>query len=388
LKTLILSKNGALKIRQNIFELFQKDVESGQSGTFPGEWVLLEDQKKKVTFLAHVYSVLPDKSFLYVHGESGEVAPSEYIKQMLLLAISKRSKFKNYHTNSRLVFGSADKLPGLTIDSYVSKNLIQINSPAYDNHIDLIKEIINDDRCDSLVIVNKKNRLDAGIPVIEGDEVLEDIKVNEGDLELIVFKDNFQKNGYYYDHRENRLRARRIIDELSNTPQTCLDLFSFVGSWGISFLKAGCEKVTFVDQADLNANIMANLELNNFTGRGQFEHGDVFKYLNDSKEKFDLVCSDPPAFAKSKKNKKNAIDGYLKLHAKALKRVNAGGFFIAASCTKYVSLQEFQKTVFEASERAKRSIHLLDIGIQGFDHPFSEFNDNQNYIKYAMYQVE
>lgn len=388
MKQLYINKFGAQKLRSNQRELYQSDIENPSAGLFPGQWIELIDKKKAKSYLAHIYSLFDDKVFCYVHGDYVS-EPQLYIENKLTQALNFRKKFKNYFPHARLVYGASDGLSGLTIDGYANVNLIEINSPAYDAYQDLIKSIVEkntENPCE--IHIKKQTRLDAGIPIIEVEDNNINIEISENDLSLEIFRKAAQKNGYYYDHRENRLRSRRIIDSLIDKPKTAIDLFCYVGSWGLSFLKEGIENVTFVDQADMSENILANLERNGFQEKGSFIRSDVFKFLDQDKQTYDLVCSDPPAFAKSKKSKKRALEGYAKLHAKALAKVNKGGIFIAASCTKYVSLDEFQKTVFDAAKKLNIDLKLLDIGVQGFDHPFDSFDSNSNYIKYVMYSVE
>ena len=388
MKQVILSKTGAQKLRNHCHELYQRDIEGKSSSHYPGEWLLVIDNKKGHQYLGHVYSLFDDKVFIYLHG----LAPKNtetFLVDQLNKALSYRERIINYFPHSRLVYGANDALPGLTIDGYDNINVIELNSCAYDQHRELITDILQQRTGRQCQFHIKKNvRLEAGIPVPEIESKTSKLEVKESDLTLVVQEDVFQKNGYYYDHRENRLRARRIIQSLRNRPKTALDLFCYVGSWGLSFLKEGCEQVTFVDQGNLSENIGENLKLNNFEGSGKFIQDDVFKFLDNTPEQYDLVCSDPPAFAKSIKNKKRAIEGYTKLHIKAMKKVAPGGLFIAASCTKYVSLYEFQKTVSDAAKRLSREVRILDIGLQGADHPITDFDSNSNYIKYLMYYVE
>lgn len=392
MRQIILSKSGAQKVRHEIHELYQKDFAGKLSGHYPGEWIIVVDSKKDHLHLGHIYSLFEDKVFVYLHEKLHKklvINIDTYLVDRLNKALDYREQFSGYFPHARLVYGAMDRLPGLTIDGYNNINVVELNSCTYDSYMELIANTLNERTSrESVFHIKKERRIEAGIPVAE--VVNTDIKLDilEGDLKLVVLESVFQKNGYYYDHRENRLRARRMIRNLQKPPRTALDLFCYVGSWGLSFLKEGCEQVTFVDQGNLAENIKENLELNSFSGRGDFYQEDVFKFLERTNEQFDLVCSDPPAFAKNKKSKKRAIEGYTKLHIKALKSVAPGGLFIAASCTKYVSLYEFQKTVSEAASKINRKIRMLDVGLQGYDHPMVDFDSNSNYIKYLMYYVE
>ena len=155
-------------------------------------------------------------------------------------------------------------------------------------------------------------------------------------------------------------------------------------------IDAGVENVEFVDQANMEVATNTNLELNNFKGRGQFTRSDVFKFLDTalaSGKKYDVIVSDPPAFTKSEKNKIQALQGYEKLHLKAMRLLSDEALMIVASCTHHVNYEELDKTVQEAALKNSQRVQLLDLGVQGMDHPFSGFKDKSFYIKYLVYFV-
>ena len=73
-----------------------------------------------------------------------------------------------------------------------------------------------------------------------------------------------------------------------------LDLFSGTGSIGYEFISRGAEKVTFVENnfahIQFIKDIIQRLDIKN----AKVIREDVFKYLKRSKEKYDIVFSDPP----------------------------------------------------------------------------------------------
>ena len=105
-------------------------------------------------------------------------------------------------------------------------------------------------------------------------------------------------------------------------------------------------------------------------------------------KKYDVICSDPPAFCKSKKEERKAYEGYLKLHRNILNLLTENSIFIACSCTHYVDFSSFQNNVEEAAILSGRKIQLLDCGVQGFDHPTTNLNNKNTYLKYFTYLVE
>ena len=228
------------------------------------------------------------------------------------------------------------------------------------------------------------------LPIYDKKIIEEDLEILENNIKYLIPKTVMQKIGYYYDHRENREKLKKLISRMNLKRELGLDLFSYVGSWGLHLLSAGIRKVDFVDQANMESVVLENLKLNGFHDRGQFIRSDVFKFLDKSieeKKQYNVIVSDPPAFTKSEKNKPMALSGYEKLHSKALKLLADEGLFVAASCTHYVSYEELDKTVQDSAIKNNLKIQLLDLGVQGFDHPMKGFKDKSFYIKYLVYYV-
>ncbi len=395
LKEISLSREGAVKLHKKNHELYFGDIEDNIKSCIPGEWVLFKNTKKNKTYLGYVNPLVSNKaSCAHVFCESNQIKDElSFLKNLIEKAINKRALFKEYGSNARLVYGDADQLPGLLVDSYVNCLIIQMNTAGIDRFRIEIKNFFEQKYPKKKIYVldNEKYREREMLPFYDKDEVTEDLAIVENGLKFSVSKENLQKIGYYYDHRENRKRAARIVNNFEKKFNNGLDLFSYVGSWGLNLLHAGCQKITFVDQGNFGKDIQENLELNGFSGRGEFLREDVFKYLRALSEggaKFDLICSDPPAFCKSKKDQKKAYEGYLKLHKEIFKLLDSNSLFIACSCTYYIDYESFEQNVVEAASLTGRKIQLIDVGLQGFDHPTEKIINKNTYLKYFAYLVE
>lgn len=402
LKTLKLKASSSHKLLKNEKELSSKDIEEIPKSITPGEWILIIDEVQKRKYLSYMnphsesffnIKVIKPYPIEWKSDLSETDLALSVITEVIEKAISKRKIFSTYINGGRLVYGNADSLPGLIVDMYKKYILIQINTAGLDRFRNEIQNIFAKNFQDKKAILfdNVEYRKFEILPTYENEKIDEDLEVIENDIKYLISKDSLQKIGFYYDHRENRLKLKRKILELNINKENGLDLFSYVGSWGLHLLSAGVKHVEFVDQGNMEKSIQKNLELNNFKDRGVFTRKDVFKYLdelNGQNKRFDIVVSDPPAFTKSEKNKHTAIQGYEKLHFKALKLVSDSGLFVAASCTHYVDIHELDKTVQDAAQRNNQKIQLLDIGVQGHDHPVTGFKDKSFYIKYLLYLVE
>lgn len=391
-----------MKVVRGERELSEKDLVEMPKGLRPGEWVIIDDQLSKKNFIAYVnpYSesfykikvVSEDAEKKYNSKSDEESAALELILLHLRKAFKKRDFFTDYSSGARLVYGMNDSLPGIIVDKYEKYIFAQINTAGMDRFREVIKVEIIKHYPDQKVLFfdNPEYRKAEVLPIHEPEKMEGDLEVLENGIKYKISQQVMQKIGYYYDHRENRSKLAHLLNRTSFNKKTGLDLFSYVGSWGLHMLKAGVENVEFVDQGNMEEATNKNLELNNFSGRGKFTRADVFKFLDAGAangKKYDVIVSDPPAFTKSEKNKIQAIQGYEKLHLKAMKLLNDEAVMVVASCTHHVNYEELDKTVQEAAQKNSQKVHLLDLGVQGFDHPFSGFKDKSFYIKYLVYSV-
>lgn len=402
MKSLILHNKSSTKVVRGERELTFSDLTEEPRGTIPGEWILLLDLNSKRNYLAYINSfsenyfkikiICEDFEKQFNANSNEETVAILLIENFLKEAFLKRKVFKGYETGSRLVYGSADFLPGLIVDMHEKIILIQINTAGIDRFRNLIHGIIQDSYKSHKVLFldNVEYRKSEMLPTYESEKLNEDLTILENSIRYKIDKSVVQKNGYYYDHRENRNKLRALLKRSSLTLQSGLDLFCYVGSWGLHLLDSGVPKVDFVDQANMEKVVEENVKLNGYNNKGSFFRSDVFKFLDQAilqNKKYDVIISDPPAFTKSEKNKIQALQGYEKLHTKAMKLLNDKSLFVAASCTHPVGIEELDRTVQEAAFKNNLKVQLLDLGTQGFDHPSSGFKDNGFYIKYLVYYV-
>jgi len=390
MNTIELNINSSKKIVQGKRELFLSDFTNSLRGHTPGEWSYFFNSKKNEKFIGYLNPhVENNRPCAYVIERIIEVQDIwAYIQNNLDKAIEKRFNLFNYGKNSRLIYGQEDLLPGLIVDSYDNCAFLQINTAGIDKYREQIQSYLKEKiKTEVYFLDNESYRKGEVLPTFDVIKREENISILENDLKYEIRNSVIQKVGYYYDHRINRDKAAQMT-KFFNRKLTGLDLFCYVGSWGLNLLKANTSYVDFVDQGDFQIEVEKNLTLNAMKERGKFHRSDVFNYLKQTDKKYDVICSDPPAFCKSKKEANRAKDGYIKLHTLCLKNLNPKSLFIACSCTQYVGHEDFQQTVLEAAKRSGRGIQLIDIGMQSFDHPIKETNGKNSYLKYYAYYVE
>jgi len=401
LKTLILEERKSSSLNKGNLEFYSNDFKDFPKSFFPGEWVQIVNNLNKDQYLAYVnpfaeklpsvriVEFLPSK--LPDNLEEDALAKKVILKN-LIKAKNKRDIFKKYQSGMRLIHGNADNLPGLIVDIYKKYILVQVNTAGIDRFREEIKNFLQKTYPEKEIFFLdlEKVREKEGLPKFEGQRP-SNLEIEENGFCYKIKGEILQKIGFYYDHRENRKKLEAKIGELNLSLKNGLDIFSYIGSWGLHMLRANVSFVTFVDQGNFEKEINDNLVENGFSGRGRFIRQDVFKFLDESINKnhrFEIVVSDPPAFSKESKNINNALLGYEKLHRKIMKVLSPTALFVAGSCTHGISIEDLAQTVFSAANKENRSIEILDIGIQGADHPFSSFESNEFYLKYILYLVK
>jgi 23S rRNA (cytosine1962-C5)-methyltransferase len=395
LRSISLSKNGINKIRAQQFELKSSDFEDSIKSFYPGEWCAMSF--KSECWIGFINPLINEKypcSHVVSPIKENEIqafAVENFLEKKIFDAFKRRLIFFGYEKNSRVVYGESDGLPGLIVDNFENASIIQINTAGIDRYREIIKRVVEQaTKKDAFFLDNQKYREKESLPDF-GSPRLPDIYVNENQLKYKIRSDVIQKVGFYFDHRENRLQLMTILSRLNKKFKKGLDLFCYVGAWGMSALKSGISEMHFVDQGNFFDEIDESLAINEFSGRGIYHRSDVFNFLDNEMEKkslYDLVICDPPAFAKSHLQRSHALEGYTKLHRKVLRIISSGGLVVFSSCTHYVSHEEFQKNITDAAKRESRKIQMIYNGIQGFDHPITSQIDRSNYIKSYFYIVE
>ena len=109
-----------------------------------------------------------------------------------------------------------------------------------------------------------------------------------------------------------------------------LNTFSYTGGFSVYALAAGAELVHSVDASEKAIELTKkNIILNGFDSAQHPSFvADTFDFLKDKKEQYDLIILDPPAFAKHKEARHQAMKGYQRLNAEAMRVIRPGGIIL------------------------------------------------------------
>jgi 23S rRNA (cytosine1962-C5)-methyltransferase len=188
-----------------------------------------------------------------------------------------------------------------------------------------------------------------------------------------------QKTGFFLDQRENRDLVRRHA-----YGRRVLDLFSYSGGFGVAALAGGAVAVTHVDASASALDLARENHVANGQSAASFVTADVFDDLRArvaAGETWDLVVTDPPAFAKRRSDVDRACRGYKDVNRLALKLLAPAGLLLACSCSGPVDADLFQKVLFGAALDAGVPVRILEKRGAGPDHPVSVDCPEGEYLK-------
>ena len=155
-------------------------------------------------------------------------------------------------------------------------------------------------------------------------------------------------------------------------------------------MNAGASLVHSVDSSQKAIELTKrNLELNGFNANvNKCFAIDTFDFIKDKQGFYDVIVLDPPAFAKHRDARHQAVRGYQRLNTEAMRIVKAGGVIFTFSCSQVVDRQLFYDTIVSSAIQAGRQIKVLHHLSQPADHPVSIFHPEGEYLKGLVLYVE
>lgn len=291
----------------------------------------------------------------------------------------------------RLVHGEGDWLPGLVIDCYGSTAVMQAHSVGMHlNRMDICQALtdvmggrIQQVYYKSETTLPYKAHLEEEDGFIFG-HTDDDIAVENG-LKFHVDWLRGQKTGFFVDQRENR----SLLEHYSKD-KSVLNMFCYTGGFSVYAMRGGAKCVHSVDSSAKAIEITSNNIGLNFPGDPRHEAycEDAFRFLEEKKNKYDIVVLDPPAFAKHRAALHNALKGYIRLNAKGIRLVKEGGLLFTFSCSQAVSKDQFRSAVFTAAAQSGRKVRIIHQLHQPADHPINIYHPEGEYLKGLVLYVE
>ena len=292
------------------------------------------------------------------------------------------------HGNAlRLVHGESDGIPGLVVDRYGDVVVVQFLSAGAERWREAILDALAElTGCEAVY-----ERSDAEVRALEGleprtgfargDRAAARCAIVEHGLTFHVDVEQGQKTGFFLDQRDNRQRVRALA-----MGREVLDGFCYTGGFALAALAGGAKRVVALDSSvPALAVARENLAANPLdAARVEFAEADVFAHLRalrDRGARFGMVVLDPPKFAPTAAQAKNAARAYKDINLLAFKLLAPGGLLATFSCSGGVTAELFRSIVAGAAVDAGVSGKILERFGAAADHPVAlEFPEGE-YLK-------
>ncbi len=320
-----------------------------------------------------------------------EAIDQAFFTKRITNAVALRKLLNLFRTDNsicRLIHGEGDELPGLVVDFYGGVAVIQCHSFGMYQQIDLIVEALKSVLPNELTAIYNKS----SDTLPKREQIIDGYLFGTCETPHIALENgvkynidwiNGQKTGFFIDQRENRaLLAKYSRDK------KILNTFCYSGGFSLAALKNGANEVHSLDSSKKAIELTDNnIQLNDLVDKHTSIVADAMVYIRETGEDFDIVILDPPAFAKHRDKRHQAVQGYKRLNAMAMSHIRPGGLLMTYSCSQVVDKSLFTHTIIAAAIESGRSVRILEQLHQPADHPINAFHPEGEYLKGLLVQV-
>ncbi len=325
---------------------------------------------------------------LITKGE--EDLPEDFVFENLDNAYSYRKEI-GVRKYGRMCYGEADHMPGLIVDRYGDTLVVDVLTAGMEQLKPQITKALK--KIFKPKGIYYKN--DSSFRALEGltntpeivGEVPEEVEIEENGVKYVVPLRGGQKTGFYFDQRENREFLKPYFKD-----KLVLDLYSYIGSFGITAALAGANQVWGCDSSAAAVEYAKkNAELNGVSDIAIFHRDDAERLLSAMKkgelpDQPDIVLLDPPAFVKSRKALPQAVGLYVKLVKMALEGLKPGGYLAFSTCSHHVSRELFVDIIRQGVSKSATNAVLVELRGQAKDHPVLIGMPETEYLHFALVQ--
>jgi len=382
LPALRLKRNEDRRLQAGHLWVFSNEIDTAQtplSRFTPGELVRLLSHNDRALGIAYVNP----RSLICARLLSTFNMPdAEWFRARMRRALELRERLfaAPYY---RLVYGESDGLPGLVVDRFGPACVVQVGTAGMERLKPMIHEaLVELLGADAVLFKNDNSARELeGLPCyVESTGDSSGLgTVIEDRLEFRVPVQGGQKTGWFFDQSANRRALTRYVRPGARV----LDLFSYVGAWGVRAATAGAGAVLCVDSSATALDFAGSNALRNGVAV-ETRKGDAFDVLEGlatERMRFDVVIVDPPAFAKRKKDLPKAEAAYKRVNQLAMQLMAPEGILVSCSCSQHLDAADLQAAIGKAARAAARQVQILEFGGQAADHPVHPAIPETRYLK-------
>ncbi|WP_019528889.1 class I SAM-dependent rRNA methyltransferase [Dasania marina] len=349
----------------------------------PGQQVLIENAQGKVMGVAYLnpHNLICGR---LISRDARQGLDKSLLVHRINIALSLRQAM-NEKPYYRLVYGDSDGLPGLVVDRFGDILVVQLATAG----MELVKDQIVEALCQVLkpsgILMKNDSRirgaedLEDYVEVVYG-EVPERVLIEENGVQFEVPVYEGQKTGWFYDHRASRANLVHFVKG-----KRVLDVFSYIGGWGVQAAAFGAESVLCVDSSEFALEcVHRNAELNGVSDKVATLQGNAFeamKQLALDGERFDVIIMDPPAFIPRRKDVKKGEQAYRRVNELAMRLLNKDGVLVSASCSMHLGRDVLVDILRLSSRHVDRQLQILQHFGQTYDHPVHPAIPETDYLK-------
>lgn len=383
---LCLKKGEDARLRAGHAWVFSNEVDVKRTpltGFRPGDPAVVLDHAGKAIGIAYVNPNALICARLVARGLRHPLDRSLVVHRLnVALGLRERLYDRPYY---RLVFGESDGLPGLVLDRFGDVVVGQVATAGMEALKDAVAEAVRKVIKPACLVWKNTGSVRAMEDLPEYTEVAfgelpAEVVVEEGGLSFGLDVRGGQKTGWFFDQRANRDQLAPFVREAR-----VLDVFSYVGAWGLRAAAFGAREVTCVDaSASAVAAIGANAARNGLGERVRAAQADAFDFLKDARharERYDVVIVDPPAFAKRKKDFAEARLAYRRINEAAMQVLSKDGILVTCSCSYHMPRAAFMEAVNQGARHLDRTLQVVSQLQQAPDHPVNPAIPESDYLK-------
>jgi 23S rRNA (cytosine1962-C5)-methyltransferase len=383
MRRLVLQPGRDVPVRRGHPWIFSRAVRDGLEGAEPGEPVRIVAASG--AFVAMGYANPRTTIAARVCSLEDEPLDGAFIARRLAAALALREQLLPPGAVAyRVLNGEGDGLPGVVVDRYGDVLVCQLLTAGAARLTPLLVDALQARLAPRSIVERSEGgvRAEEGLPgargLLAGSEPPVPLLLAEGDTTLVVDVMHGQKTGFFLDQRDTRALVRRLAGG-----RRVLNAFAHTGAMSVAAGRGGAAEVVSVDTSApalaLAEQAWAANEL--AAGAARFVCADVFEFLRDEREPFDLVILDPPPFVRRRRDLTAGLRGYKDVNLQALRRLAPGGWLITCSCSQHVGRAAFREIVAAAAADAGRTVSLVAEAGHPPDHPTALAHPEGEYLK-------
>lgn len=394
-----IKKGREWHIRRGHPWLFSGGISQAPSKVAPGAIVELLDIDGKYVATGY-FNPNCDIAVRILSRKQGEKIDRAFLQERVSAAWALRQQCINMGETDvfRLVNAEGDFLPGFIVDYYDRVLSVQSHTAGSDlllnEFIETLKEVIQPRAIvlrNDLAVRKREGLEPEDARVIHG-RLDGKIQVKENGHSFLVDPLGGQKTGFFTDQRDKRLAIAEIVRRL---PEGCRLFNGFCYTAGFSIYAAAANWKLRTINVDESGRALdeakENFKLNGIDEeKHEFHCADVFSFLESSNSKnitHDVVILDPPAFAKSAKDKAKALKAYARMTRLGASVTSPEGILMLCSCSGAVDLPEFLATITEAIGHTGRTAQVIQTYQNGADHPINLIAPESGYLKVIILRL-